>query len=133
MKLRIFLLEEKLAGYEKAYKNKDNQNELDLILNEKKISKKNLIYDLSCDYEEDNESLNSNLNSKYFSPTTNIYNIETRMVYTLNFFLMISNFIKFNDIKDFRAKRKFGMSKWKTSTNRTWIRWKKVYIKLKLS
>jgi hypothetical protein len=105
------LLEEKLAGYEKAYKNKDNQNELDLILNEKKISKKNLIYDLSCDYEEDNESLNSNLNSKYFSPTTNIYNIETRMVYTLNFFLMISNFIKFNDIKDFRAKRKFGMSK----------------------
>ena len=80
MKLRIFLLEEKLADYEKACKNKDNQNELDL--NEKKISKKNSIYDLSSDYEEDDESLNSNLNSKYFSPTTNIYNIETRTVYT---------------------------------------------------
>jgi hypothetical protein len=80
LKLRIFLLEEKLADYEKACKNKDNQNELDL--NEKKISKKNSIYDLSSDYEEDDESLNSNLNSKYFSPTTNIYNIETRTVYT---------------------------------------------------
>ena len=74
------MLEEKLADYEKACKNKDNQNELDL--NEKKISKKNSIYDLSSDYEEDDESLNSNLNSKYFSPTTNIYNIETRTVYT---------------------------------------------------
>lgn len=87
MKLRIFLLEEKLADYEKACKNKDNQNELDL--NEKKISKKNSIYDLSSDYEEDDESLNSNLNSKYFSPTTNIYNIKTRTVYTSKFFLMI--------------------------------------------
>lgn len=81
------MLEEKLADYEKACKNKDNQNELDL--NEKKISKKNSIYDLSSDYEEDDESLNSNLNSKYFSPTTNIYNIKTRTVYTSKFFLMI--------------------------------------------
>ena len=78
------MLEEKLADNEKACKNKDNQNELDL--NEKKISKKNSIYDLSSDYEEDDESLNSNLNSKYFSPATNIYNIETRTVFTPKFF-----------------------------------------------
>ena len=72
------MLEEKLADYEITIKNTDNHNGLNS--NQKKVQKKNSIYDLSSDYEEDDESLNSNLNNKYFNPSTNTYNIETRTV-----------------------------------------------------
>ena len=33
-------------------------------------------------------------------------------------------------IKDFRTKRKFGMSDWKASKHRTRIRWEKVFFYL---
>ena len=46
--------------------------------------KKNSIYDFSSDYEEDeDESLDTtpcNLDSKYFSPTSNIYSDENQNV-----------------------------------------------------
>lgn len=77
MKLRIYLLEEKLTDSESKQKES-------LVTTETKYRKKNSIYDYSSDYDEDEDSLNAtcNLSSKYFNPTS--YNKE-EVNLTLNF------------------------------------------------